>query len=172
MSDQFLAEIRIVGFEFAPTGWATCDGQVLPIQQNTALFSLLGTNYGGNGTSNFALPNLQDSFAIGAGQGSGLTPRAPGETGGSASVTLLQSQMPQHAHGLLATAAATTGAPAGAALATTATGAAAYRIPSSTVSMAPDALGPAGGAQPHNNRQPYSGLMFCIAMQGIYPPRN
>src|ERR1700684_1715964 len=102
MSDQFVAEIRIFGFTFPPTGWAYCNGQLLPISQNTALFSLLGTFYGGNGTSNFALPNLQGSMPLGQGQGPGLTPRNLGETGGSSTVTILNTQMPNHAHTPLA----------------------------------------------------------------------
>ena len=171
MADQFVAEVRLFGCNFAPTGWATCDGQLMPINQNTALFSLLGTNYGGNGTSNFALPNLRDSIAVGAGNGAGLTPRQVGETGGSTTVTLLESQMPQHDHGLMAALSPTTGNPTGAALAPTATGAAAYHAAVATTSMAASALAMAGSSQPHENRQPALVLNFCIALQGIFPPR-
>lgn len=172
MADQFVAEIRIFGFNFPPTGWAFCNGQLMPINQNTALFSLVGTFYGGDGRSTFGLPNLQSTFAIGQGQGPGLSPRQVGEAGGSASVALLPSEMPTHTHALSATASATTGAPAGAALAPTATGASAYRIPGATAAMAPDALLAAGDSQPHENRQPYLGMNFCIALQGIFPPRS
>lgn len=170
MANPFVAEIRIFGFNFAPTGWAACDGALLPISQNTALFSLIGTFYGGDGRSNFALPNLQSSFAIGQGNGPGLTDHVMGETGGEPSVTLLASEMPSHTHGLFATGTATTGSAAGAALASA--GAFAYRTPGVTAAMAPVALAGAGGSQPHENRQPYLGLMFCIAMQGVFPPRS
>src|SRR3954464_9663238 len=102
MSSPFVAEIRIFGFNFPPTGWATCNGQLLPISQNTALFSLLGTFYGGDGKSTFALPNLQDSCAIGQGQGQGLSDRFLGEQGGSSTITLLISEIPLHAHNLMA----------------------------------------------------------------------
>ena len=105
MADQFVAEIRIFAGNFAPKGWAFCNGQVMPISQNTALFSLIGTYYGGNGTSNFALPNLQASVPIGVGQGPGLTPRDQGETGGEPAVTLLSSQLPAHSHTALASSA-------------------------------------------------------------------
>lgn len=172
MADPFVAEIRIFGFNFAPRGWATCNGQLLPISQNTALFSLLGTTYGGNGQTNFALPNLQGSFVIGPGQGPGLSLRSLGEVGGEANHTLLATEMPAHSHGLMATSSATSGSPAGNALANVATGAAAYRTPGVTAAMATDALPAAGGSQPHNNRQPYLGMMFCIAMQGVFPPRT
>lgn len=172
MAEPFVAEIRIFGFNFAPRGWAFCNGQLLPISQNTALFSLVGTFYGGDGRSNFGLPNLQSSFGIGQGQGPGLSPRQMGETGGSATVALQVSEIPAHTHGLLATASATTGSPAGAALAPTSTGASAYRIPGATAAMAPDALLAGGGSQPHENRPPFLALNFCIALQGIYPPRS
>ena len=172
MADSFVAEIRMFGFNFAPLGWAFCNGQVLPISQNTALFSLLGTNFGGNGQNTFALPNLQSSFAIGQGQGPGLTLRNVGETGGSATVTLQTAEIPAHSHGLMADAGANSNFPMGANLATTANGAAVYRIPGATAAMAPDALFSAGNSSPHENRQPYLGLNFCIALQGIFPPRN
>lgn len=172
MADPFLAEVRMFGFNFAPVGWAACDGALMPISQATALFALLGTTYGGDGRSTFALPNLQSAFAIGQGAGPGLSPRAIGDVGGVARVTLQTTEMPVHSHGLLATASPTTGSPAGAALAPTASGAAAYRIPGVTAAMSPDALLSAGGAQSHENRQPYLGLMFCIALQGIFPSRS
>lgn len=172
MSDPFVAEIRMFGFNFAPTGWAACDGQLLPISQNTALFSLLGTTYGGNGINNFALPDLRETFALGPGQGPGLSNRQLGERGGVASSTLTATAMPPHAHGLLATASATGNDPAGSTLATTATGASAYRLPGNTTSMAATSVATTGGGQAHENRQPALALMFCIALQGVYPPRT
>lgn len=172
MADPFVAEIRMFGFNFAPRGWAFCNGQLLPLIQNTALFSLLGTTYGGDGRTTFQLPNLQSAFALGPGQGPGLSLRDLGETGGSASVTLLESEIPSHTHGMKASLSPTTGNPTGAALAPTATGASAYRIPGATAAMAPGALLSAGGSQPHENRQPYLGLNFCIALQGVFPPRS
>jgi microcystin-dependent protein len=172
MSDAFVAEIRIFPFNFAPRGWATCDGQLLPISQNTALFSLVGTFYGGNGVSNFALPDLRDRFALGQGQGPGLSERFVGETGGSAGVSLLQSEMPSHRHTLAATPSATTTVPTGAALAPPVDGSVAYRTPGVLAPMASESIGPAGSGIPHENRQPYQTLNFCIALQGIFPPRS
>ena len=172
MAEAFIAEIRIFGFTFAPRGWATCDGQVLPIQQNTALFSLLGTYFGGNGRSTFALPNLAGNLAIGTGQGPGLTNRYLGEQGGAATVTLSAAQLPSHSHTLGAVpAAASAKNPAGAALAPTPGGAFAYRSPGTLTPMAASSLTPAGQSQPHENRQPVLVLNFCIAMQGAFPPR-
>lgn len=171
MADPFVAEIRMFGFNFAPRGWAACDGALLPISQNTALFSLVGTFYGGDGRSTFGLPNLKSSLAIGVGQGPGLSQRSEGETGGAAAVTLLESEMPSHSHGLRASLSPSTRSPVGAALAPTANAASAYRIPGATVTMAPDALLSTGGSQPHSNRQPFLGLNFCIALQGVFPPR-
>ncbi|WIT13912.1 tail fiber protein [Paucibacter sediminis] len=172
MSDPFVAEIRMFGFNFAPKGWAACNGQLLPISQNTALFSLLGTYYGGDGKVTFGLPNLQDSFALGVGQGPGLSLYDIGERGGSGTVSLLSSEMPAHSHALMAGASAQTDSPAGAALAPPAAAALAYRIPGNQVAMAGDSNGAAGGSQPHENRSPYLAVNFCIAMQGIYPPRS
>lgn len=171
MSDQFVGEVRILGCNFAPSGWAACDGQLMPISQNTALFSLLGTFYGGNGTSNFALPDLRDSVAIGTGQGAGLSDRVTGERGGSASVTLTDAQMPAHDHALMATLSATTNSPAQAALAPTANGAVAYHAMSAPAVMAAGAVATVGSSFPHENRQPALALNFCIALQGIYPAR-
>jgi microcystin-dependent protein len=172
MADPFIAEIRVFGFNFAPVGWALCNGQILPISQNTALFSLLGTTYGGNGINTFALPNLQDSFAMHWGQGPGLSQRDLGEQSGSASVTLLASEMPSHGHILRASAGATGASPAGATLAPPANGAPAYRAPSTAAAMAGDSLSSTGGGLPHENRQPFQTLNFCIALQGIFPSRN
>lgn len=173
MSDPFLAEIRVMPFNFPPKGWAQCDGQLMPISQNTALFSLLGTTYGGNGTSNFALPNLDGSFAMGAGQGAGLSQRFLGETDGTATVSLLPTEMPAHSHGLMAgiTPAATD--PSGNVMAPTATGGGnVYHLPGVTTPMAAAAISAAGSSQPHENRQPYLALNFCIALQGIFPARS
>jgi microcystin-dependent protein len=171
MADPFVAEIRIVPFNFAPRGWAFCDGQILPISQNTALFSLLGTTYGGDGRTSFGLPNLQGRSAIHQGQGPGLSPRFLGESGGSATTSLQTTQIPAHTHALRASATASSGTPgANVALAGTA-GAQVYRTPTALVDMANAALSPAGGGQPHNNRQPYLGVYHVIALQGIYPPR-
>ena len=172
MADPFVAEIRMFGFNFTPSGWAMCNGALIPISQNTALFSLLGTTYGGDGRVTFMLPNLQSAFAIGTGQGPGLSPRGIGETGGSANVTLQESEIPSHTHPMRAALSATSGNPSGATLAPTANGASAYRIPGVTAAMAPSALLSAGGSQSHENRQPYLGLNFCIALQGVFPPRS
>lgn len=174
MSDQFLAEIRIFPFNFPPTGWAFCNGQILPISQNTALFALLGTTYGGDGKSTFALPNLQGSAPMQPGQGQGLSLRDLGQIGGAESVTLLQSEIPIHTHTGRATneLGEIQGATPSTILARS-SGANAYQTNSSAnlVQMAPQALAPAGGSLPHNNMQPYLTLNFCIALQGIFPQR-
>jgi microcystin-dependent protein len=171
MSDPFVAEIRIVGFNFAPLGWATCDGQLLPISQNTALFSLLGTMYGGNGQTTFGLPNLQGRSPIMWGQGPGLSPYDQGQSGGQASVTLDGTQVPAHTHQLTANgSAATSGAPdATQQLAVASTPM--YGVPQNLVPMSGAAVSTVGG-QAHNNRQPYLGVLFVIALQGIFPPRQ
>jgi microcystin-dependent protein len=171
MSDQFVAEIRIVGFNFPPNGWAFCDGQLMPLLQNTALFSLLGTNYGGNGKSNFALPNLQGSAPLQAGQGPGLSDRWEGEVGGTTSVTLILSEIPMHAHGVQASnSPADENDPHNGFYANTAELGNAYgsTVNASSASM----LAPAGGSLPHNNMQPYLTMNFVIALQGIFPPRT
>lgn len=183
MADQFLAEIRVFGFNFAPTGWAQCNGQLLPISQNTALFSLLGTTYGGNGTTNFALPNLMGNIPLHIGRnqpGPGLSVYDLGQAAGVQNVTLLQTEMPSHTH--VPTVASTT------ATVTTSSGnqmARAFKgnIQSSSsglfysaaapnTMMAPQAIGLQGGSQPHNNMMPTLVLNYCIAMQGIFPARN
>ena len=173
MADPFVAEIRIFPFNFAPKGWAFCDGQLLPISQNTALFSLLGTTYGGDGRSNFALPNMQGNAPMHPGQGPGLSLHDLGEAGGSETVTLLTSEIPAHFHNLRAAASTgTKSVPSANVLAKT-SGATPYAISGSPlVAMAVGALNPAGGDQPHNNMQPYLTLNFCIALQGVYPPRT
>ena len=170
MADPFVAEIRILPTNFAPRGWAFCHGQILPISQNTALFSLLGTTYGGDGKSNFALPNLQGRAPMHPGQGPGLALHDLGEVNGAETVTLTPAQMSSHTHQLTADSGApTTGNPTNAVLASPA----ALRKYSAALDlekMAP--VGAAGGSQPHNNMQPYLTLNFCIALQGVFPPRN
>lgn len=173
MADPFVAEIRVFPFNFAPVGWAFCNGQLLPIAQNTALFSLLGTNYGGNGVSTFGLPNLQARAPRGTGQGPGLADVFVGESGGSATVTLLPSEVPLHAHGVTrSTGEATEHDPSGAVFAVPTTPGLGAFAPAGggSVMGAPTAI--AGGSQPHNNLQPYLVLNFCIAMQGVFPPRQ
>ena len=175
MADPFVAEIRIFPFNFAPKGWAFCDGQLLPLSQNTALFSLLGTTYGGNGKSNFALPDLQGRAPMHPGQGPGLSLHDLGETGGSDTVTLLQSEIPAHAHTLRAnTDFADVQSPTPARSLARSQNANAYKAPAGqpVVALAAQALAPAGGDQPHNNLQPYLTLNFNIALQGVFPPRS
>ena len=184
MADPFVAEIRIFPFNFAPRGWATCDGQLLPISQNTALFSLLGTTYGGDGRSNFALPDLRGRVPLQAGQGPGLSNYDEGQSGGTELVSLTPDQIQAHTHavavlgaGGAATAAATPGStvvfgPSQARA--TSTG---YATPASAsapppVAMSPGAVSSTGGSQAHNNLSPYLTFTFCIALQGIFPPRD
>jgi microcystin-dependent protein len=170
MSNPFLAEIRIFTAGFAPKGWAQCDGQLMPISQNTALFSLLGTTYGGNGTSNFALPNLQGCTPMQAGQGPGLTLRDLGETGGEQTVTLLQTEMPAHTHQASGLAsAANTATPSNALWAQTRGD---LYADAANTTMSPFATTIAGGSLPHNNMPPFLGLMFIIALQGVFPARS
>jgi microcystin-dependent protein len=176
VSSPFVAEIRIFGFNFAPTGWATCDGQLLPISQNTALFSLLGTMYGGDGKSTFALPDLAGSAPLHAGQGQGLSEYFQGQTSGSETVTLLQSEMPIHAHSISASTNAAdeegTKQPVGAMPGAQQGSNQMYTAMASPVAFAPEALAIAGASLPHNNMMPYLTLNFCIAMQGVFPPRQ
>jgi microcystin-dependent protein len=171
MADQFVAEIRIFGGNFAPTGWAFCDGQILPISQNTALFSLLGTTYGGDGRSTFALPDLRGRSPLHQGQGPGLTSRPLGESAGVETVVLTQSQIPVHTHTLAGGGAAASTNPSGNVFGTPAS-AKIYGSATSMVPMSSAAIGPAGQNQAHDNRQPYLALSFIIALQGIFPPRS
>ena len=172
--DPFVAEIRIFPFNFAPKGWAWCDGQLMPLSQNTALFSLLGTTYGGDGKSNFALPDMQGNAPMHPGQGPGLSLHDLGEMGGSETVTLLESEIPSHAHQLKADPnVAETPDPAANSLARGSSINAYQTITNANlVNMAPEALAPAGGDQPHNNLMPYLTLYFNIALQGVFPPRT
>ncbi|PAY08930.1 phage tail protein [Bradyrhizobium sp. UFLA03-84] len=176
MADPFVAEIRIFPFNFAPSGWAFCNGQILPISQNTALFSLLGVTYGGNGTSNFALPNMQGNAPMAPGQGPGLSLYDLGQNGGSDTVTLLQTEMPSHPHNMVAVnLQADQAAPTSTRGIARSVNGAAYVTTSpmpALVQMASNMIGPAGASLPHNNLMPYLTLNFCIAMQGVFPPRS
>jgi len=174
MSDPFVAEIRMFAGNFAPKGWASCDGQLLPISQNTALFSLLGTFYGGDGKSTFGLPNLDGSAPMMWGQGAGLSPYDLGQAGGTDTITLLTSEMPGHNHLVKAYTGdpadsripnpnETLGAPAPGLLYNPST--------AQTTTMAPQALSPNGGSLPHNNMMPFLTVLFIIAMQGVFPAR-
>jgi microcystin-dependent protein len=174
MSDQFVAEIRIFPFNFPPTGWAFCDGQIMPISQNTALFALLGTTYGGDGKSTFALPNMQGNAGMQPGQGQGLSLRDLGEMSGSETITLLESEMPFHTHQCMTAIqdVADLGAPnPDRAICKSGKGSGYKATPTNNATLAPQALGPTGGSLPHNNMQPYLTLNYCIALQGIFPQR-
>ena len=165
MSEPFLGEIKIISWNFPPKGWSFCNGQLLPINQNQALFSLLGTTYGGNGQTTFALPNLQGGTPVHVGNGFTL-----GQAGGEQSHTLLLSELPQHTHPAIASSnAADQGAPIGNFWAN---GSQSAYTPNPTQQMSPTAVGSVGGAQPHPNMSPYLTLNFVIALQGIFPSRN
>jgi microcystin-dependent protein len=170
MSDPYIAEIRIVGFNFPPVGWATCDGQLMAISQNTALFSILGTNFGGNGTSNFGLPNFQGNTPMGTGDGPGLTPRNVGESGGVATVSLLLSEIPAHNHSWNATDdnQALVQNP-GNELTARPTGSNIYAATGTKVNMVATSI--TGGNLPHNNLQPYLVMLFIICLVGVFPAR-
>ncbi len=172
MADPFVAEIRIFPFNFAPKGWAFCNGQLLPISQNTALFALLGTFYGGDGKSTFALPNLQGSVPIHQGQGQGLSEYFVGQQGGTETVSLLESEMPAHNHFMRVNTQdpADVGLVNPDAVFAKSTGGLAYQTASNT-QLALQALTPTGGSQPHNNMQPYLTYNFNIALQGVFPAR-
>jgi microcystin-dependent protein len=163
-----LGEIRMVGFNFAPRGWAMCNGQILSIAQNTALFSLLGTTYGGNGQTTFALPDFRGRVPVHQGQGPGLSPQSIGEQAGTETVTLLQTQMPAHNHvvrgnNTLNTTNRVDGAfPAVRGM----------YAKQDDANMNPAMIQPAGGSQPHENLQPYLVVTFIIALEGIFPSRN
>jgi len=172
VSDPFLGEIRMFGFNFAPQGWALCDGQVLPISQNEALFTLLGTTYGGDGTTTFALPNLQSRVPIHQGQGAGLSNYVAGTAGGTETVELTATQMPSHSHWVKASSsAAASNTPKGSALAQSASHTYTAKPDTSTL-MNVNMIGHTGGSAPHDNIQPYLTVNFCIALIGIYPAQS
>jgi microcystin-dependent protein len=175
MTQPFLGQIQPFGFGFAPRGWALCNGQILSIAQNTALFALLGTMYGGNGTTTFALPNLQGSAPMQAGQGPGLSLRDLGEIGGEQTVTLLQTEMPAHAHTIQAASGTGLNDPTNNSWASGAKGFGnvySASNPAINVQMSPFALSISGGNLPHNNMMPFLGLTFIIALQGVFPARS
>jgi len=176
LSSPFVGEIMIVPINFAPKGWALCDGQLLPISQNTALFSLLGTTYGGDGKSTFALPNLQGSAPMQQGQGAGLSLRDLGQVGGEQTVTLLQTEIPGHTHTVaVVDALGDQNTPVGNVAARARTGRQPLPMYSATgggAAMSPAALSVAGSSQPHNNMPPYLVLTFIIALQGVFPARS
>lgn len=172
MSDPFVGEIRAFPFNFAPIGWALCNGQLLAIAQNTALFSLLGTYYGGDGRSSFALPDLQASVAIGAGQGPGLSPRNVGDSGGAESVTLTHHEVPPHTHGLVvSTEPALSRSPHSGDMLSASVDGPLYSTSGGGAPHDPTMLGEAGGSHPHSNLMPSLVMHYCIALQGIYPAR-
>ena len=173
--NPFVAEIRIFPFNFAPRGWAFCNGQLLSISQNTALFSLLGTTYGGDGKSNFALPNLMGSVPMNQGQGPGLSLHDLGESGGSDVVSLLVTEIPSHTHSIVVRNTpppAVLASPSPTTVFGRSNGGPAYVPSGSLGSMNAQTIAPAGGNQPHNNLMPYLTLNFCIALQGVFPPRT
>jgi microcystin-dependent protein len=174
--NPYLGEIRAVGFTFAPTGWALCNGQIMPIVQNTALFSLLGTQFGGDGKSNFALPNLMGTSPRGQGQGPGLNDVQIGEQGGVTTVTLNQNQMPNHTHPIFSVSAAgTTGDPSNATFAESRLGRVAQNLyktaADGTTTLNAGLLTASGGNAAHNNLPPYLVVNFIIALQGVFPVR-
>lgn len=161
-AEPYLGELALVAFNFAPRGWALCNGQLLPISSNTALFSILGTQYGGNGTTTFALPNLQGKMLIGAGQGPGLSDRTIGEIGGEETVMLQSTEMPAHNHPTISPAN----------VMVRGTGAAQYGLTTGKSTGTSFSAEIAGGGQAHNNMQPYLTLYYIIALEGIFPPRS
>jgi microcystin-dependent protein len=173
MAEPFIAEVRIWALNFAPRGWAFCNGQLLPIAQNTALFAIIGTTYGGDGQTTLGLPNLQGRAPMHAGQGPGLTPRQLGASGGVETVTLSNSQVPGHTHAMQASPSpGEAPGPGGNAFARV-VGGSPYAAPGTTVSLAAEALPDSvGGGQAHNNLQPYLALTFVIAVIGVFPSRN
>ncbi len=179
MSTPFLGEIKIFSFDWAPKGWALCNGQILSIQQNQALFALLGTNYGGNGVSTFALPNLLGRWVFGFGQGPGLSNYVQGEAIGAESVSLLGSQIPAHTHSVKAVAgpgAGPTTDPSNALWSNEVQQSPVQNLPYSTAgpntTLAANAIGTAGGSAPHENRPPFLVVSYAMALQGIFPSRN
>lgn len=174
MADPFIGEIRPFPYNFAPRGWAVCDGQLLPISQYTALFSILGARYGGNGVTTFGLPNLSGRVAVGAGQGDGLTPRSLGSMGGEEAVALTEAELPTHTHEMqAATSRGSVPGPQPDAIFNLSSGADVYSAAAPTAPMWNLSLGPAtGGGQPHSNLMPFTAVTFCIALEGEFPPRQ
>lgn len=170
MSDPFLGELRLLPYNFAPRGWALCQGQVMSIAQNSALFALLGTTYGGNGETTFQLPDLRGRVPISSGQGPGLSPYSIGQTGGVESVTLTTPEIPAHTHAVNASSSATSKNPSGAEPGFTG-GGSSYGT-ANDLTMSSSMIGATGGSQPHTNVQPYLTLNWCIALEGIFPSRN
>lgn len=174
MTEPYIGQIQLYGFNFPPRGWAFCNGATLAIQQNTALFSLLGTQYGGNGTTTFMLPNFANRAACNQGQAPGLTQRDIGEAFGDASVSLTWQEMPAHNHGLnlynQGDASKRAGMPTAGVALSVPTGSTPFASGAQpNAPFSPAACGPAGGSQPHENRQPYLAVNFCIALNGVYP---
>jgi len=179
MTQPFVGEIRCFGFTFAPFGWASCNGQILPISQNTALFSLLGTSFGGNGTSTFALPNLQGNVPMHWGLGPGGFDTSIGEVQGNSTVTLISGQIPAHNHTVVSQVVAPGGAAehaaapqSGASIGPSNPDGLYGTSPTINAVFSPSTIGVTGGSQPHDNMQPYLALNFCIALQGVFPSRN
>jgi microcystin-dependent protein len=173
MAERYIGEIRMFGGNFAPAGWALCNGQLIPIAQNTALFSILGTTYGGNGVTTFGLPDLRQRMPMHAGSGPGLTPRDLGEQGGEQAVSLTLQQMPSHSHGMAASnTSASVQSPANALLAKPITLSAPYHDAAGIAPSPTGPLGTTGGGTAHNNMQPYLVVNFIIALNGTFPPRN
>lgn len=176
MSDTYIGEVRAVGFSFAMRYWAFCDGQIIPIQQNTALFSILGTTFGGNGTTTFGLPNMQGNAPMSMGAGPGLSPRTLGELAGTTSVTLTVQQMPMHNHAVVAVKAPagseTAGPVSGSTIDSSSPGKLYTNTATPPVAFSPKAIGPAGSSQPHSNVQPLTVLNFLICQYGLFPQRG
>jgi microcystin-dependent protein len=172
MSNQYLGEIRMFAGNFAPFSWAFCNGQLIPIQQNTALFSLLGTTFGGDGVRTFGLPDLRGRLPVGQGSGPGLSTYTLGEIGGEENVTIALSTMPSHSHQLVSTAAPTSDVPTNAVLGTPASGVSLYAPAAPSGTLNPSANGSSGGGQSHTNVMPYLCTSFIIALTGVFPARN
>lgn len=175
--EGYIAAIWMFGGNFAPRGWAFCQNQIISISSNTALFSLLGTTYGGNGSTTFALPDLRGRVPVGTGQGPGLSQITMGQMAGTPTVTLISSQMPVHNHALVATTIpGTTGTPANNVMVASPLAAGrpvtAFAVPGATTTLNPASIGNSGGSQPHENMQPYLGINYIICAEGIYPSRN
>ena len=172
MSDRYIGQISIFPFQYAPKGFAPCDGQLLPIAQNLALFALLGTTYGGNGQTTFALPNLRGRCAIGHGTGLGLSPRDMGETAGEAVHVLTQNELPEHGHTAHFASDSSQMSPGGNYWAGDPVGNVTFASSTDGTSLNAAAIAPAGASQPHENRQPFLALNFCICLQAIFPARE